>query len=119
MSKPETIQTAVLLNEDSSVLSLSGRLTFGNARQAYRELTRLMCDGVARIDCSGLEHADSTALALWAALLLTALASVSEPERRPHIEGLNPRLQSLARVYGVSDLLGSPEQSPQRADPAR
>ncbi|MCB1671779.1 MAG: STAS domain-containing protein [Gammaproteobacteria bacterium] len=115
MSKPETIQTAVLLNEDSSVLSLSGRLTFGNARQAYRELTRLMCDGVARIDCSGLEHADSTALAL----LLTALASVSEPERRPHIEGLNPRLQSLARVYGVSDLLGSPEQSPQRADPAR
>ena len=115
MSKPETIQTAVLLNEDSSVLSLSGRLTFGNARQAYRELTRLMCDGVARIDCSGLEHADSTALAL----LLPALASVSEPERRPHIEGLNPRLQSLARVYGVSDLLGSPEQSPQRADPAR
>lgn len=84
------------------MLLLSGRLTFANAHETYREFAQLLQGPIERIDCSGLAHADSTALAL----LLTGTGLAQAKKRTLQIDGLNPRLQSLARVYGVESLLG-------------
>jgi len=55
-----------------------------------------------QIDCSELKHADSTALAL----LLGGAGTARESKRSVQITGLSSRLQSLAQVYGVEELLG-------------
>ncbi|MEZ5490725.1 MAG: STAS domain-containing protein [Gammaproteobacteria bacterium] len=102
MDKSGEPKLQVTVSDDGEVLSLSGQLTFDNAHDGYRDFSRLSTGEVVRIDCSGLAHADSTALAL----LLTGAGLAREKERVLQIEGLNPRLQSLARVYGVEPLLG-------------
>ena len=102
MEESDQVGMQATVNDGGKVLLLSGRLTFANAHEAYREFTRLLQEPIERVDCSGLEHADSTALAL----LLTGAGLVREKKRMLQIEGLNPRLHSLARVYGVESLLG-------------
>lgn len=89
------------LSEDGKVLVLAGTVHFDNASAVYRQLQDNLADTVEEVDCSGMEHADSTALAL----LLVALGELRERNRALRITGMNKRLQSLAEVYGVDDLL--------------
>ncbi len=109
MDNPVTASAEVLLRDDIRVLSLVGRLTFANVRQVYRKVSRLLHERVEQVDCGGLEHADSTALAL----LLIIVGSETHNGESPRITGLNSRLQSLAQVYGIEEILGISTESRQ------
>lgn len=102
MSRESPAAELVSLSDDGRVLSLTGELTFANAHDYYRDLSRLLQEGVEQIDCSGLSHADSTALSL----LLGGAGAARERQQALQITGLSSRLQSLAQVYGIEELLG-------------
>lgn len=78
-----------------------GALTFDNAAAVVAAARELPLPASGRIDLSGLEPADSAALAV-----LFALKRRAHAERSPLVfEGMPPGLQSLANVYGVESLL--------------
>jgi phospholipid transport system transporter-binding protein len=81
----------------------AGRLTFDDAAAilAAADAMPLPVSGV--IDLSGLAHADSAALAVLLALRRRAAA-----ERRDIVfAAMPPAVASLARVYGIEDLLAA------------
>jgi len=79
----------------------AGALTFDNAAEVVEAAQALAFPKTGRVDLSGLERADSSALAALFALRRRAHAE----RRRLHFEHLPPALASLARVYGVDELL--------------
>ena len=89
------------LGEDGRTLYLAGELSFATAKTVYHELVSRIDDKVEQVDCSELQYADSTALAL----LLIATGMSGKQQRELKIRGLSPRLVSLAEVYGVYRLL--------------
>ena len=89
------------LDPDGKTLYLTGKLSFANAKKIHHELVSRMDGSVEQIDCSALEQADSTALAL----LLIATGIARNQPRELAICGLSSRLVSLADVYGIDKLL--------------
>lgn len=86
---------------EGKTLFLTGELNYSNAKSIYNEFTSQMDGRIEQVDCSGLEHADSTALALL--LIATDIARVQQ--RDLMICGLSSRLSSLVDVYGITELL--------------
>jgi len=79
----------------------SGELTFADAAAVFEAAQGLALPGSGIVDLSGLEQADSSALAVMLAL-----------KRRAALEGarltfaaIPPGLHALAHVYGVVELL--------------
>ena len=56
------------------------------------------------IDATGLQHFDSSALAV----LLAGMRQAAAQGARLQVQGLPARARSLAQVYGLSDLLQLP-----------
>ncbi|HSQ80758.1 MAG TPA: STAS domain-containing protein [Casimicrobiaceae bacterium] len=79
----------------------AGTLTFDDAAKVLEHSRALALPDTGVIDMSGLEHADSTALAVVMALKRRAAAE----GRKLAIEGMPQSLHSLAVAYGVEDLL--------------
>jgi phospholipid transport system transporter-binding protein len=78
-----------------------GALTFDNAADVVTAAQALPLPKSGRIDLSGLEPADSAALAA-----LFALKRRARSERRHLVfDRMPPGLASLAKVYGVEALL--------------
>ena len=67
-------------------------------------LTAVQAQPQLQIDASGLQHFDSSALAV----LLTGLRQAAAQGARLQVLGLPARARSLAQVYGLSDLLQLP-----------
>lgn len=101
MQASNPVSCTVALSDDGGTIELAGELNFSNAHATYREFSRLLKSQVDRVDCSRLEHADSTALAL----LLIGSGVSNHRQRSLRISGLNARLRSLAEVYGIDGLL--------------
>jgi len=79
----------------------TGALTFDDAAKVLEASSALALPDTGVVDMSGLEHADSTALAVVMALKRRAAAE----GRTLAIEGMPKSLHSLAVAYGVEDLL--------------
>lgn len=89
--------TAVKVEQTApDCIALSGNLVFATALAARRELFRQLeqCDAQCRVDWSGVQRVDSSALSLWLSCLRFAagrkqtLTLVSPPEGVVSIAGL-------------------------------
>jgi len=87
---------------DGERWTFSGELTFYGAMTVLDAASSLPLPRSGEIDLSGLAHADSAALAVLLALRRRAAAEGSNPIR---FVGVPPMLDSLARVYGIEDLI--------------
>jgi phospholipid transport system transporter-binding protein len=86
---------------DGARWSYAGALTFGNAARVFESVRELPLPSGGVVDLTGLRHADSGALAV-----LLALRRRSQEARQPLAFAAIPAgLQSLARVYGIDELL--------------
>ncbi len=79
--------------------TFAGVLTFEDAATVLDDASRLPLPASGTIDMSGLEHADSAALAVMLALGRRATVE----GRRIVFAAMPAVLESLARVYGVED----------------
>jgi len=81
----------------------TGALTFADAASVLEATQALPLPESGVVDLAGLSHADSAALAVLLALKRRAAA-----ERRTlAFTSMPATLDSLARVYGIDDLLAS------------
>jgi phospholipid transport system transporter-binding protein len=85
------------------MLALPAQLTLREARQTLAALSGELASaqGEAVVDASTLTQIDSSALAV----LLELKRQATERGLRFEVRGAPPRLQDLARLYGVQDLL--------------
>lgn len=105
MSDPgETrVAGAFTASEDGRRWVYSGGLTFDNADDVIQAARELPLPSTGHVDLAALEPADSSALAV-----LFALKRRAKSERKTlAFEQMPPGLASLAKVYGVEDLLGA------------
>ena len=79
----------------------SGELTFDDAMAVLDQSAELPLPESGIVDMAGLVHADSAALGVLLELRKRAVAE----KRRLSFTALPPMLESLARVYGIEDLL--------------
>ena len=79
----------------------SGALNFDDAMAVLEQAGELPLPESGIVDMAGLAHADSAALAVLLELRKRAAAE----KRRLSFTAFPPMLESLARVYGIEDLL--------------
>lgn len=90
-----------MISREGDRLQVSGPLTMDTVRQAFDAGLGVSRDGVVRVDLSAVGEVDSSAVSLMLAWLREAergggkLLFLSAPEN----------LLSLARMYGVNDLI--------------
>lgn len=80
---------------------LEGPVTLANVKQLLAQGSTLFADGSVRVDLSGVSEVDSTALSL----LLEWVREAERGNRSLVFLNLPENLLSLARVYGVLDLI--------------
>jgi phospholipid transport system transporter-binding protein len=90
----------VIRREDGRIV-LSGPVTLANVAQVLEEGRRHLAEGVATVDLAEVSELDSSALALLLAWLREAKAA----GRALAFTNLPESLQTIARLYGVQDLL--------------
>ncbi|KAB7650589.1 STAS domain-containing protein [Sutterella seckii] len=79
-------------------------IDFENAPAVKRELLRAQASGDFTVDLSDVKRADSAALSVQ----LSARRKAEALGGRLAIEGLPADLKTLARLYGVEEILGLP-----------
>ena len=90
------------MRREAGRLLLSGPVTLGNVAELLEAGRReLASDGVATVDLAGVTDLDSSALALLLAWLRDARAA----GRGLAFTNLPEGLRTIARLYGVEDLL--------------
>ena len=87
---------------DGDRWTFRGVLIFDDAMAVLDAAVSLPLPKSGVVDLSGLAHADSAALAVLLALRRRATAEGSNPLR---FVGVPAMLESLARVYGIEDLI--------------
>jgi phospholipid transport system transporter-binding protein len=90
-----------VISRDAGRMLLSGPVTLGNVAQLLAEGRQHLGDGVGTVDLAGVTELDSSALALLLAWLREAKAA----GRALAFANLPESLQTIARLYGVEDLL--------------
>jgi phospholipid transport system transporter-binding protein len=83
--------------------TFAGELTFDDATSVLAAASALPLPASGIVDLSGLAHADSAALAVLLALRRRAAAE----GRRVVFASVPAVLDSLARVYGIEDMLAA------------
>ena len=81
--------------------SFQGVLVFDDAMQVLEAAASLPLPSSGAVDLAGLAHADSAALAVLLALRRRAAAE----GRNITFASVPPMLDSLARVYGIEEIL--------------
>ena len=92
-----------MIHVEGGRLMLSGEVTYRTVTQLLNQGPAAQGGGLAVVDVAGVTRADSSALAL----LLEWLRAAARSGTRLRVENLTPDLASLARLYGVEDLLGA------------
>ena len=80
---------------------ISGAVTVGSTGSLLRELQPQLAQGVDTLDFSGVESADSAALAL----VFSAMRQAKQAGHSLACTGLPASFATLAELYGVSELL--------------
>jgi len=97
---------SAVLEAEGGLFRLKGPVTIATAASLYRDIQARLGDKsalpeVVTLDCTGIDAADSAALAL----LIEARRNVTAQGKRLEVVGLRAHLASLARIYGVDWLL--------------
>jgi len=90
-----------MIRREAGRMLLSGPVKLGNVAQLLEEGRMHLAEGVATVDLSEVTELDSSALALLLAWLREARAG----GRAVAFANLPESLQTIARLYGVEDLL--------------
>ncbi|HMM47695.1 MAG TPA: STAS domain-containing protein [Thiobacillaceae bacterium] len=80
---------------------ISGAVTMDSVGGLLRDLQPHLAGGVEALDFSGVEVADSAALAL----VFGAMRQIRQRGRTLAVSGLPSSFTTLAELYGVADLL--------------
>lgn len=80
---------------------ISGAVTVDSVGGLLRELQPQLAGGIDTLDFSGVENADSAALAL----VFSAMRQARQAGRTLSVSGLPASFSTLAELYGVADLL--------------
>ena len=86
---------------DDTRCRIGGAVTVDNVGGLLRELLPRIAKGVDTLDLSGVETADSAALAL----VFSAMRQARQSGRTLACTGLPDSFTTLAELYGVSELL--------------
>jgi len=86
---------------DETCCRIAGAVTVDSVGSLLRELQPQLAKGIETLDFSGVETADSAALAL----MFSAMRQVHQTGRTLTCTGLPPSFTTLAELYGVSGLL--------------
>ena len=86
---------------DDTRCRIAGAVTVDSVGGLLRELQPQLARGIDTLDFSGVEAADSAALAL----IFSAMRQAGQAGRTLTCTGLPPSFTTLAELYGVSDLL--------------
>ena len=97
-----------MITRDGDCLQVSGRLTMETVAALYNTGLKANENGALVIDMARVEEVDSAAVSL----LLSWLRRAQSNQVALSFEHIPDNLMSLARLYGVADLL------PLRRDPA-
>jgi phospholipid transport system transporter-binding protein len=91
-----------MIRRDGTRMAISGAVTLANAAQVLDEGRRHLEDGVDSVDLAEVTELDSALLALLLAWLREAKS------RSRELAFANPpqSLRTIARLYGVEELLG-------------
>jgi phospholipid transport system transporter-binding protein len=89
------------MRRDADRIVLSGPVTLANVAQVLEEGRRHLAEGAGTVDLAQVTELDSSALALLLAWLREAKAA----GRAIAFVNLPESLQTIARLYGVQDLL--------------
>jgi phospholipid transport system transporter-binding protein len=95
--------TTGAFSADNDRWKFTGELTFDDATAVLAASSALPLPESGIVDLSGLSHADSAALAVLLALRRRAAAE----SRRLVFASVPAMLDSLARVYGIEDILAA------------
>lgn len=90
-----------MIRREGDRMLVSGPMTLGHAAVLLREGAAAIGEGARVVDLAGAEDLDSSALAL----LLAWLRQAREAKRELVFDHLPQGLTSIARLYGVSELL--------------
>ena len=90
-----------MIRRDGRKMLVSGPVTLANAAQVLEQGRQFLAEGVRAVDFSEVTEVDSSALALALAWLRDARAA----KREIAFANLPEALQTLARLYGVEELL--------------
>jgi len=90
-----------MIRREAGRMLLSGPVKLGNVAQLLEEGRLHLAEGVATVDLSEVTELDSSALALLLAWLREAKAA----GRALAFANLPEALRTIARLYGVEDLL--------------
>ena len=86
---------------DATCCRIAGAVTVDSVGGLLRELQPRLANGVETLDFSGVESADSAALAL----IFSAMRQARQAGRTLTCIGLPSSFTTLAELYGVSELL--------------
>ena len=86
---------------DATCCRIAGAVTVDSVGGLLRELQPHLAKGLETLDFSGVETADSAALAL----IFSAMRQARKAGRTLTFTGLPPSFTTLAELYGVSSLL--------------
>jgi len=89
------------MRRDGERIVLTGPVTLANVAALLEEGRRHLAEGAGTVDLAGVTELDSSALALLLAWLRDARAG----GRAVAFANLPESLQTIARLYGVQDLL--------------
>jgi phospholipid transport system transporter-binding protein len=90
-----------VIRREGGRIVLSGPVTLANVAQVLEEGRRHLAEGAATVDLAEVSELDSSALAL----LLAWLREAKAVGRAIAFANLPESLQTIARLYGVQDLL--------------
>lgn len=90
-----------MIVRDAAGFRVQGPITMSNVQALLDEGRRLFADGEVMVDLSAVSEVDSTAVSL----LLQWLRDAAGRGQRLTFSNLTPNIQSLAALYGVTDLI--------------
>ena len=90
-----------MIRREGRRITVSGAVTLANAARLLEEGRQHLAEGARTVDLGEVTELDSSALALILAWLRDARAA----KRELAFANLPPSLQTLARLYGVEELV--------------
>ena len=96
-----------MIRREGERMVVSGSLTLANVAAVLREGCAAIGEGVRTVDLGEVGELDSSALAL----LLAWLREAKRQNRELAFANLPQGLTTIARLYGVAELLAAPQAS--------
>ena len=85
------------------ILAPKGSLLMAQTGQAFRDFEKIPANSSFRIDLSGVDRIDSSAVA-W---LVTVVRTARTRGQSVEIDSLPPRIIQFAEIYGLDDAIRS------------